>query len=76
MNGLFIENPSSNPQLAKACGIEAFLPNQQPHSFTPVMPAPVAPAIDTATVQELTKAINNMDNICTVAAAGNPETAQ
>lgn len=65
---MFTFNPLGNSQTAEACGLKPMLQNQQPPvpqpspSYPPVMPAPVqaVPAIDTATVQELTKAINNM----------------
>ncbi len=70
MDGLFIKDPLSNPQLAKACGLESLLPNQptssniQPlPSSLPVMSAPVqtAPVIDIATIQNLlTNTINNI----------------
>lgn len=55
---MFTFNPYGSPQTAEACGLKPMLQNQpapqQPPSYPP------APAIDTATVQELTKAINNM----------------
>lgn len=66
---MFTFNPLSNSQTAEACGLKSLLPNQSaqapvpqpPPSYPSVVPAPVqSPVIDTATVQELTKAINNM----------------
>lgn len=66
---MFTFNPLSNSQTAEACGLKSLLPNQSaqapvpqpPPSYPSVVPAPVqSPVIDTATVQELTNAINNM----------------
>lgn len=71
---MFNENPLSNPEIARACGIESLLPDAQPAKpfstnqsfiqqqthFQPVTPVPpqILPAIDTATIQGLTNAIN------------------
>lgn len=66
---MFNFDPLSNPQTAEACGLKSLLSNQSaqapvpqpPPSYPSVVPAPVqSPVIDTATVQELTNAINNM----------------
>lgn len=61
---MFTFNPCGSPQTAEACGLTPMLPNhpvpQPPPSYPSAMPAPVAPVIDSETVQELTKAINNM----------------
>lgn len=76
---MFNENPLSNPEIARACGIESLLPDaqsakpfptnppyiqQQTHfqPVTPVFPQTV-PAIDTATIQGLTNAINQATKV-------------
>lgn len=76
---MFNENPLSNPEIARACGIESLLPDtqsaqpfstnspyiQQQTHFQPVTPVPpqTVSAFDTATIQGLTNAINQATKV-------------